>query len=168
MLTFFLGLSPFRKLIASAAGFLVIFAIGFGAAEVYENKMPWGLKRQLVTAQGQSLDWERASKGWEANRLGWLTYAKALERARGAENDNAAKAVDSCSKDVDAQSHTAYENGYAAGKRVGLRQGASNANPSLPAGLRPSVGVRDPAAGPDPFFGGDRAYVPASPVSGRR
>lgn len=137
----------YGKLILKALPWILVFALGFGAAEVYEHKAPWGMKAQRDDLLADLGETRQAADSWKNNRDGWVTYAeKVLEPEVVACRDAAASRVNAASDERAAAASRAFDNGFAAGRTAGRRScGAPDATPDpagagqpVPGGVQPS------------------------------
>lgn len=126
-----------------ALPYLIVFAVGFVAAQAYERKAPWGLKAQRDDALVELGDVRQARDDWKKNRDGWKDYAtKVLEPEIVACRDAAGTRVETDSAARETASSRAFDNGFAAGRAAGRRScGATDATPD-PAGLSGAGGVQ--------------------------
>lgn len=172
MLTALLAMSPVRKLAVGLAGFAVVFLAGFGAAVSMEHKAPWGLgaKRAALALQiDEPVKGYRARLHWmTADRDDWKGAADRCEAKRKSENTEAANAVSTASDDRARANGSAFNQGYSAGRAVGLQQcGASDANPNPDPGAAPSPdGVRHDGTDLAASFGSG-AYRPGGALPPR-
>lgn len=143
MLTALLAMSPVRRLAVSLIGAGVLMALGAAGATFVEHRAPWGLEAKRAKL---ALQIDEPVKGYRA-RLHWMTadrdeWHRATDRCeakRKSENTEAANAVSTASDDRARANGSAFNQGYAAGRAVGLQQcGASDANPNPVPGAAPS------------------------------
>lgn len=165
------GVTLSTKLLLSAIGAVALIGAGFASAEIYEHTAKWGLSHKLEAARADATKGWAQVEGWKTNRQGWVDYAGRLEKDRDRANDAAGDQVTSCSASAATTTHQAFDTGYAAGKRIGLKScGAPHDQPTVP--LPPGCGAAPCGVldhpGADPFFGGDRAFSPASAVPAHR
>lgn len=174
MLTALLALSPARKLIAGLTGAAVLMAAGAGAAIAIEHRAPWGLetkRAKLEKAIENPVDgWRLQVRSMTASRDEWRDAEKRCAAARRKDNTDAASAVTTASDDKVRANGSAFNQGYAAGRAVGLQQCGARREEANPVGdgrePRPGV-VRDDATDLAASFG-QSAYVPRNPLPADR
>lgn len=165
-----------RKVLTAAIGAAVVFGAGFAAAEVYEHKVPWGLgpKRdaQAARADGYLREINKVPGGWRDllqrmtdDRDGWREAEKRCGRLRIKERDARADAIATAGDEKAAAASGGFEQGYAAGRAVGLKQcGGARAQTDR---SRPSGGPAGGVPDNETDFGAAfnrRAYSPGGPV----
>lgn len=176
MLTALLALSPARKLIAGLAGAGVLMAAGAALAIAVEHRAPWGLEAKRAKLE-QAIEnpengWRLQVRSMTASRDEWRDAEKRCAAKRRDENTDAASAVTTASDGRARANSSAFNQGYAAGRAVGLQQcGANRAeeqNPRAGDGGEPGADrLRDGGEDLAAAFGAG-AYRPGSPVSANR
>lgn len=174
MLTALLAMSPARKIIAGLVGAGVLMAAGAGLAVAVEHRAPWGLEAKRAKLARQIDDPVTGLRAqvhaMTGDRDAWKAAEGRCAAARRKENAEASDAVETASDARARANGSAFNQGYAAGRAVGLQTcGASRdpeAHPSPDGGPVAGV-VRDD--GTDLAAAFERgAYRPGSPLPGDR
>lgn len=173
MLTALLALSPARKLIAAATGAGVLMAAGAAIAITIEHRAPWGLeakRENLEQVIENPVDGLRLQlRSMESSRDGWKAAEARCAEQRRKDRTDATTAVQTASEDKVRANGSAFNQGYSAGRAVGLQQcGATQdeANPLGPDGSLAPDGLRDETDLAATF--GATAYRPGIPLSADR
>lgn len=146
------------------------FGAGFVAAEVYENRVPWGLAAQRNDALKELGAWRFAAQEWEKAQKAWEESYGELDADRDARNNDATNEVTNCSTASSANVSAAFDSGYRAGRAAGRRTcGAPDATSPNPPAVPGPGGVRDAGPTLSGRWAG-RAYRPegAVPADGGR
>lgn len=132
------------KLLGPIIGGVAIFAVGFGAAEIYEHRAPWSLAHQrdhlrdVVVPQarkdGEAAGIKSQAAADKAAFNKWDAALKACRDAAKAARDAEAAKIAAADKFTSAQASAAYRLGRAS-------CGAHDANPNPPPGPVAALGV---------------------------
>ena len=130
MIAALLALSPARRLAAALGGSAVLIAAGAAGTIAWEHLSPWGLEAKRAQLEERI---EAPITGWKArlhqtevSRDGWKSAAGQCEAQRLKEQSDAADAVTRASDQRAAASGAAFNQGYAAGRAVGLQRCGGN------------------------------------------
>lgn len=168
-----LSLSPAERLAAALGGASLLVISGAAGALAWEHRTPWGLEAKRAQLEDQIeapiTGWKARLHATEAQRDNWFSLYKKCENARSKEQSDAADAVTRASDQRAAASSAAFNQGYAAGRAVGLQRCggnlASQENSSDPGGVPGPGGLRDGETDLSSLFGVG-SYQPGSAGAG--
>lgn len=86
-------LAAAARLLAPLLPYIIASALGFGAAEVYEHRAPWGLSHQVAHATADRDAWRQAQADTRKVALAWAGRSGAEAALRAKETATARKAV---------------------------------------------------------------------------
>lgn len=175
MIAGLLALSPARRLAAALGGSAALIAAGVAGTIAWEHKSPWGLEAKRAQLEAHI---EAPITGWRARlhqaeglRDKWLGAYDKCEAKRLDEQSDAADAVTRASDQRAAASGAAFNQGYAAGRAVGLQRcggnhaSQENGDPGS-SGVPGPGGLRDGETDLSGLFGSG-AYKPGGADAGR-
>lgn len=141
-----MALGPGKRLAAALGGSLALIAVGAGATIAWEHKAPWGLEAKRAALEARIQDpvtgYVARLKQAEDAATGWESAYRACEDTRQKEAGDAADAVSRASEIREASNGAAFNQGYAAGRAVGLKRCGGNIAPE-----------ENPSPGPGPVAG---------------
>lgn len=168
------GLAPGLQSAVIGAGAVVLVALGAAGALFWENRTPWGLEAKRAelerAIETPETGWRDSYRAAEDGRLQWMAATDLCETQREKEQSEAADAVTRASEQRATAASAAFNQGYAAGRAVGLQQCGATPNApeddlGRPGGLPGPVGLRDGQTDLSALFGAG-AYRPGGDPPG--
>lgn len=120
-----------------------VAAAGFAGAEVYEHRVPWGLEAQRDAARKADQADADSVKNLTADRDKWKTADGQCEKARTTDRNAAAAQVGTDYTQQQADSSTAFNQGYFAGKVAGAKTCPTGGTNGTTSSASPATGGGD-------------------------
>lgn len=121
-----IGLTPGARSGVLGAGVVLLVFLGVALGLAWEHRTPWGLEAKradlLAQIEAPETGWRARLETSERHRLAWMGATERCENQREKDQTEAADAIRRRSEEQDRASSAAFNQGYAAGRAVGLQQ----------------------------------------------